>query len=309
MSLRISVVVSSYNYAAYICEAVAAALQQTRPPDEIIIVDDGSTDDTLPRLQAAFGGQATVRILSRENGGQLRAMIAGTAASSGDIVCYLDADDVWEPAYLQRLAALYEADHDLDFIYCNLRYFGQREGLWNPSNEDHDHGLTVLEARFGRRWIGAPTSALSMRRAIALRALDVPAHFQDDWRTRADDVLIFGSSIGGARKFYVAEPLVRYRAHGQNSWLNEAVQPPATIFRRELAVLRLLDHHATTHGISRDALMLIKLEFRSKPWPTYAELRIAQQLSWAAPEPFGKRLERYFALWKLYWRRRSRAKQ
>jgi len=308
MSQRISVVVSSYNYAAYICEAVAAALQQTRPPDEIIIVDDGSTDDTLARLQAAYGEHPAVRILSRENGGQLRAMITGTAASSGDVLCYLDADDVWEPAYLQRLAALYEADRDLDFVYCNLRYFGQREGLWNPRNADHDHGLTVLEARFGRRWIGAPTSALSMRRATALRALDVPAHFQDDWRTRADDVLIFGASIGGARKQYIAEPLVRYRAHGRNHWLAQADWLIGGL-RHEFRVHRLLAHFGRLNGIDNDALRLIKLEFRSKPRPTYAELRIAQQLSWAAPEPFGKRFERYFALWKLYWRQRNATKQ
>jgi len=306
MTLRVSVVVSNYNYRRYLGEALDAALSQTRPPDELIVVDDGSSDDSLAFLAAAYGQCVQLRVISQANGGQLRALIAGTRAATGALLFYLDADDVWEPDYLARVIAEYERDPELDFVYVNLRLFGQREGLWLAQNRDHDHGLTVLETRYGRHWIGAPTSALSMRRHVALRALDVPETLHDDWRGNADDVLIYGSSIAGARKRYLAQPLVRYRAHGSNLWLGDSSHSLVRQTRRDFAVRRLLAHFGRLYGVDQETLPLIKREFQTKPRPTRAELRIARQLSGQAPDGWGKRFERWFALWRVFHRARRR---
>lgn len=305
MSLRVSVVITNHNYAGLVGDAIAGVRAQTRPVDELIIVDDGSVDDSLARLQPQCEGRADTRLIVQANGGQLAAMIAGTRAASGDLVCYLDADDIWEPHYVATLVDHYQGSRDVGFIYTNLRYFGDRDGLWSPRRRDHDHGITVLETAYGQRWIGAPTSALSMRREVALRALEVPAALLPDWRIRGDDVLIYGASLAAAGKRFLAEPLVRYRIHDNNQWASR-VFSPARQLQYDWALRRLLAHYRQMHGIDRDALDCMKQEFRTKPAPTAGEFRLALRLAWQAPQGVGRRLERMLAIWRHYRRTRRR---
>jgi len=98
--MRISVVIPTYNRAAAVGEAIESVLRQTRPPDEIIVVDDGSSDNTAEVL-AAFGDR--IRIVAQPNGGVSAARNAGIRLATGDWLAFLDSDDVWLP---HRLATL-----------------------------------------------------------------------------------------------------------------------------------------------------------------------------------------------------------
>jgi glycosyltransferase involved in cell wall biosynthesis len=89
-----TVLITSYNYAAFLPEAIDSALGQTHPEVEVVVVDDGSTDDS--RETIARYGDRIVPVL-QENAGQASATNAGFAASRGDIVCLLDADDFFAP--------------------------------------------------------------------------------------------------------------------------------------------------------------------------------------------------------------------
>lgn len=94
-------------------EAVASALEQTLPPDGIVICDDGSPDD----LEAALGPLLPrVRIVRKENGGSASAMNAAVKAAHGEFVVQLDQDDVFEPRRLEAIAAVAAARPDLDVI-------------------------------------------------------------------------------------------------------------------------------------------------------------------------------------------------
>lgn len=95
MGERISAIVTGYNYGRFIGEAIESVLQQTCPPDEIIVVDDGSTDDT-PDVVARFAG-AGVRYLRRERGGASAARNTGLLESRGELIAFLDGDDRWLP--------------------------------------------------------------------------------------------------------------------------------------------------------------------------------------------------------------------
>src|SRR4051794_37497436 len=101
--MRVSAIIPTYNSGPLVVEAVQSVLAQTRPADEIIVVDDGSTDDTAERL-ASFGDriiyhrQTNRRVAAARN--------TGLRMSTGDFVAFLDADDAWHPQKLERQLAV-----------------------------------------------------------------------------------------------------------------------------------------------------------------------------------------------------------
>jgi glycosyltransferase involved in cell wall biosynthesis len=101
------VVIPSFNYGHFVTEAVDSALAQTYAPREVIVVDDGSTDDTRKRLEAYEG---RIRYLHQENLGLAAARNAGIRAARGEYVALLDADDIWHPQKLE-LQMAYLAAH------------------------------------------------------------------------------------------------------------------------------------------------------------------------------------------------------
>ncbi len=103
--MDVSVIIPTYNRAAMLGAAIESALAQTRPPGEIIVVDDGSTDDTA-NVVSGFGGR--VRCISQENRGVAAARNAGIGAAKGDLIAFLDSDDLWYPFKLELQVALLE---------------------------------------------------------------------------------------------------------------------------------------------------------------------------------------------------------
>lgn len=118
--MRISVVVPTYNRAHLLTHTLDAILSQSFRPAEIIIVNDGSTDDTLERL-APYG--AAIRVITVANGGDIAARNVGTRAAGGEIVAYCDSDDLWAPGFLAAQAALWRAQPGLLSAFGNFRRF------------------------------------------------------------------------------------------------------------------------------------------------------------------------------------------
>ena len=110
---RFSVVIRAYQAAASIGAAIASALAQTRPAHEVIVVDDGSTDD-LARALSEFRHQIT--LIRQDNSGAASAANTGLASASGDFLALLDADDVFGPSRLEALGDLAAARPDLDLL-------------------------------------------------------------------------------------------------------------------------------------------------------------------------------------------------
>lgn len=238
-SMTISCLINNYNYAHFLGDALESVLAQTVPVDEIIVVDDGSTDASAEVLAKFCRRYPAITVVAKENEGQLSCFNEGFARATGDIVFFLDGDDLYERNYVDQALAMYHRHPQCDFVACGLRQFGQSDLLRLKYETDRDLGYSVILTCYLREWIGAPTSCLSMRRGILEKILPLP--LCEDWRTRADDCLVFGASVAAARKFYLAQPLVRYRVHGANHYCGRAADQFAD-YRRRLAINRLFAH-------------------------------------------------------------------
>lgn len=263
MATSFSVVVTCYNYRTFVVEAVDSALAQQRAPSEVIVVDDGSTDGSAELLQERYGSDSRVTLLTGQNGGQLVAFQRGLAAANGDVVCFLDADDRWKNGYLAAIGALYDARPDVDFVFTDMLMFGgeSRRDAWHAHAVDL--GYTAVSMYLKPHWYGAPTSALSLRRPLAIRCLDLPEELQPLWRICADNCLVFGASILGGRKYFLPTGAVEYRIHGNNGWHGR--RTPASLYVNKLRSRCLIEHYARRCGLSPLCEDLLRREYLTKP--------------------------------------------
>lgn len=115
----ISVVMSVWNGAAYLREAIDSILDQTYSPIELTVIDDGSTDQTNAIIRE-YGSR--VRLITQSNSGQAAGLVAGIAAASGQYLAFQDADDTWAPNKLARQHAAL-ADARLEAVFCLSEQF------------------------------------------------------------------------------------------------------------------------------------------------------------------------------------------
>lgn len=121
----ISIVIPSYNLARFLPEAIESALAQTLRPTDVVVVDDGSTDESV-----AVASRYAVTLIQQKNGGVARARNAGAAAVKGAWLAFLDADDVLCPEYLERCArALARSGPEVAYAYTDVEYFGEEAGV------------------------------------------------------------------------------------------------------------------------------------------------------------------------------------
>jgi glycosyltransferase involved in cell wall biosynthesis len=269
--LRTSCLVNNYNYARFLGEAVDSALAQTTPFDEIIVVDDGSTDGSVDLLRRRYGDHPRVRIISKRNGGQLSSFNEGFLASSGDVLFFLDSDDVYQPDYVATVLPIFSQQPQYDFIFCAPRLFGSEDGTDIRYPADTDFGYTMALTYFEMHWIGSPTSCIAARRSLLERFLPLPN--LEDWRTRADDCLVFGAGLAGGRKFFLRQCLVRYRVHSENAFYGRGLAAVYD-FPRVMKLQRLRGALCESLGLTADAIAReIAREYRTIPAPSWKQLR------------------------------------
>src|SRR5438132_11460312 len=115
--MKVSVVIPTYNRAHVVVEAIDSALAQTFPDLEVIVVDDGSSDDTASRVRGH--PDPRVRYLVRPHAGVSATRNAGIAAARGTLLSFLDSDDLWRPDKLAREVAFLEAHPDVAALFSD----------------------------------------------------------------------------------------------------------------------------------------------------------------------------------------------
>jgi glycosyltransferase involved in cell wall biosynthesis len=125
----VSVIVPAYNYARYLGQALDSILGQSRPPAEVIVVDDGSTDHTAA-VAANYGDR--IRYLHQANRGPGAARNVGVEHAHGQFLAFLDGDDWWEPAKLEWQLAVFEADPAMDIVFTYVQQYLSPELARDP---------------------------------------------------------------------------------------------------------------------------------------------------------------------------------
>lgn len=139
--IAFSVVIAVYNGEKTIRRAIESVLAQTLPPREIIVVDDGSTDETY-RIVSRYG--PPVKVLRQPNQGVAAARNAGVEAAQGEWVAFLDADDCYYPDRLALTAEIIQRHPEVDFVTSDFDYCDQEGNLLRRSLESTDLGRRLL---------------------------------------------------------------------------------------------------------------------------------------------------------------------
>ncbi|OQW46366.1 MAG: hypothetical protein A4S16_10995 [Proteobacteria bacterium SG_bin6] len=141
----VSVVIPAFNAADWIDQTLASARGQTHRALEIIVVDDGSTDDTAARVAAVAARDPRVRLIRQPNGGVARARNRGIAAAAGAYVAPLDADDLWAPTKIERQVAAFEAaPADTALVYNWFRHIDEAGQVLGVSPHPQVEGYCLL---------------------------------------------------------------------------------------------------------------------------------------------------------------------
>lgn len=212
--LSISVVIPLYNKAAYIIDAIQSVLQQRLPAVEVVVVDNGSTDDGPDRVRALAAPQ--VRLVSQANAGVAAARNHGITLATGDLVAFLDADDLHRPDYLATVALLSQRYPQAGVFctgYSRVDAAGRRTDVGHAGVAA---GASALITDFYGDWSRSSfsfTSAITVRRAVLL-GLWPP--FPVGERLGEDQDLWFRLAEAGAVA-YCNLPLADYRVEVPNS--------------------------------------------------------------------------------------------
>ena len=268
--------VNHYNYKQFVEATVDSAVRQSRSLDEIVVVDDGSCEEDLAEVRRVALKYPEVQLIEKPNGGQLSCFQAGIDASKSDVVFFLDADDRWDPSYVEKVMTFLESRPDIDFVATNeLREFSDGRTEFTE-RKNRDLGYSVTRAlKNGGAFLGQPTSCLAIRRTTLERIFPLPQ--VRGWRTCADEALVYGSSLVGARKFFFAEPLVIYRIHGENHWFGKKYSASDRLLRG-LEVLRLVEVLRLREGLPKCLAHIAHHEFRTIESPTSDDYSAYQAL-------------------------------
>jgi glycosyltransferase involved in cell wall biosynthesis len=220
----VSILINNYNYGRFLADAIDSALRQDYPNVEVVVVDDGSNDHSR-EIILSYGD--LIKPVLKSNGGQASAFNAGVATSRGDLICFLDADDVFYPAKVSTIAERFLRNglNSKPMMIHHLANLKDAAGDDIEGFEGRLHESPMNLLSFAKRhrfmWYeGGPTSTLTVNRALAQLLFPIP---EAGMHTSADDFVVFGAFLF-ADVYSIADKLGGYRLHGKNYWASSDKQ-------------------------------------------------------------------------------------
>lgn len=203
-SASVTVVLPVYNNRDTVVDAIGSALRQVPPPAEVLVVDDGSTDDSAAVVRGAFQAEPAVRLISQDNAGPSRARNRGIAEAAYPYLAFLDADDEWLPGKLALQIDVLASDPAVGLVACDwVRERPRADEARPPGSSAPWSALTYRDCLVLNRF---QTSTVLMRTALAraLGGFDAAVDGAEDW-----DLWVRAAQVAGVVKLNRA--LVVYR--------------------------------------------------------------------------------------------------
>ena len=208
VSPLVSIVVPNFNYARFLPECLESLLSQSYQNLEIIVVDDGSTDNSVEVLKRY---SARIKYFVLENNGVNHARNFGLRASGGEYVAFCDSDDWWEPNKIELQLQLLSANQDLSLVYCGIN-------IIDFENSTKIYSEPKYRGQVGREILRYPTRALvklgastALLRKSFLDLYEIT--WNDSLKLPSEDINFFNKIALKSEIDYVIGPLVNYRQH------------------------------------------------------------------------------------------------
>lgn len=238
----VSILINNYNYGRFLPDAIDSALCQTYKNVEVVVVDDGSTDNSRGII-AGYGN----RIISvlKPNGGQASAFNAGLAASKGEILCILDSDDVFAAHKSEQVVRQFAAHPSAGWLFHAVRTFtaegaGELLADYAHMSGEQDFRKTMKAGKLP--FLAPPTSGLCFRRELLSRILPMPE----------------------AAAITLSDHYLKFCAAGLS---------PGLVWNEDLSMLRIHEHNAYTlqkNNSAKRALILAETAFALRQrWPEF----------------------------------------
>lgn len=242
----LDIVVNNYNYARFLPDAIESALGQTYPLVTVIVVDDGSTDESREIIES-YAGQV-IPVL-KNHGGQPSALNAGFEKSRGDAVIFLDADDMLVPDIADRVADVFAANRALVKVQYRMERVdeaGHRTGIVEPLPHlpmlQGDLRREELTFPFDLTWMAMSANAFAAR--VLRRLFPIPAP-EEDYRLSADWYLRHLTSLLGPVASLDHVGLLR-RVHGANLYEPSSARLDLEQIRKSIICARHTERHLRT---------------------------------------------------------------
>ena len=267
----VSVLINNYNYGAFLREAIDSVLNQTYSPCEIIVVDDGSTDNSR-EIIASYGNQ--IMPVLKDNGGQSTAFNVGFEKSRGEIICFLDADDIFVPEKISSIVdSLSECDSAVGWLFHPVELIESasltdvyaqpatmKRSLERPMVEV-DVRQRIRKGRLGNACLIPPTSGMVFTRQCLQEILPMPT----SKAIILNDSYVKFVAIALYKGIVLDQKVAIQRIHGQNLFTlkNNNSSGQAAIFvntayfmRKEFLALKHFSDNLFADGLSIDSTLL-----------------------------------------------------
>jgi glycosyltransferase involved in cell wall biosynthesis len=243
--------INNYNNEAYIRACLQSVFSQTHPFDEVILLDDGSTDSSIKIISEFSAIYQNLKLHQKNNAGQFSSFneVLFLIPDNSQIFL-LDGDDIYPSDYLELVLSQIGSDQ-WDFAFCEQQQFSNssssvKSALISQSSPYFFDSTSAL-TRSRECWIGNPTSCLSLSSALYKKIFPYP--YSQDQSFWADNLIIYAASILGAKKVHLSGLGIGWRTHEANDSKKRYTTEDVAI--RERAISRAFAWYCTKYNISR----------------------------------------------------------
>lgn len=201
----VSVIIPAYNQAQYLRQAIDSALEQGDISLEVIVIDDGSQDET-PEVLKEYEGK--IRVLRKDNQGVARARNSGLEIAKGEFISFLDADDIWLPGHLAKAMKVFERETEVGLTYCDAKVIDEASRFKKLRCSPRTASLeSLVLGNF------ITTSSVVLRK----ESLDKCGIFDPAFRYASEDWDLWMRIADKYQLRHTGETLVEYRRHSESA--------------------------------------------------------------------------------------------